>query len=418
MKKFMNTFASTALMLLATLSPISSAVSLAQAADERELAESILARFPACVSELKQKAMQAGVSPIAANRILDQVEFLPKVIEYDRRQPEFSSTFARYLELRVSETRLEKGKELYKKHRLLLNRLTKEYGVPGRYLVAFWGLETNYGGYMGKMSAPSALATLACDKRRSKFFTSELITALKLADTHGFDIDKMEGSWAGALGHTQFMPSNYARYGLDGDGDGVVDLWGSYVDALTSAAYFLQSLGWERGARWGREVLLPDDFSWQEAGRKNRKPVSAWREMGVRRANGNLLPAIDDMDGAIVVPAGHQGPAFLAYKNFNVIMGWNRSEYYAISVGHLADRIAGAPELVRQPPADAPRLSRAQSKLMQENLNAMGFNAGTPDGIIGSGTRAAIAQFQISKGWIGDGFTSKQVVDALTAPKL
>ena len=140
--------------------------------------------------------------------------------------------------------------------------------------------------------------------------------------------------------------------------------------------------------------------------------------MGVRRANGNLLPAIDDMDGAIVVPAGHQGPAFLAYKNFNVIMGWNRSEYYAISVGHLADRIAGAPELVRQPPADAPRLSRAQSKLMQENLNAMGFNAGTPDGIIGSGTRAAIAQFQISKGWIGDGFTSKQVVDALTAPKL
>ena len=129
---------------------------------------------------------------------------------------------------------------------------------------------------MGKMSAPSALATLACDKRRSKFFTSELITALKLADTHGFDIDKMEGSWAGALGHTQFMPSNYARYGLDGDGDGVVDLWGSYVDALTSAAYFLQSLGWERGARWGREVLLPDDFSWQEAGRKNRKPVSAW----------------------------------------------------------------------------------------------------------------------------------------------
>lgn len=210
------------------------------------------------------------------------------------------------------------------------------------------------------------------------------------------------------------MPSNYARYGLDGDGDGVVDLWGSYVDALTSAAYFLQSLGWEKGERWGREVILPANFDWKEAGRKNRKPLSEWRAMGIRNTSGGLIPDINDMEGAIVVPAGHNGPAFLAYKNFNVIMGWNRSEYYAISVGHLADRIAGSPALAKQPPSDAPRLSRAQVKLMQENLNGMGFDAGTPDGIIGSGTRAAIAQFQIAKGWIGDGFTSKQVVDALS----
>ena len=413
-KSPMKDFKLTSLLALTVGAMLLSSISRAD--DEPESVESIEQRFPACIAELKQQARDKGVSKKTVDRVLDEAEFLPKVIELDRRQPEFTSTFERYLNIRVSDTRLEKGREMYQKHRLLLQRLSREYGVPGRYLVSFWGLETNYGGYMGKMQAPSALATLSCDKRRSSFFSRELVTVLQLADAHGFDAAKMEGSWAGALGHTQFMPSTYQRYAVDGDGDGVIDLWGSLVDALASAANFLQQLGWERGLRWGREVILPADFDWSQAGRKNSKPVSAWAAMGVRRADGRPLPNIDDIDGAIIVPAGHDGPAFLAYQNFKVIMGWNRSEYYAISVGHLADRIAGGSALVRQPPKNAPRLSRAHGKAIQEKLNEMGFDAGKPDGIIGGGTRAAIARYQASRGWIADGFTSRKLVEALLGP--
>lgn len=367
----------------------------------------------ACKQRIEQQAIDGGATADTVKTLLAKADFDDKIIALDRRQPEFSSTFARYMSLRVTDTRVEKGRELYQQHRALLDKLQRQYGVPGKYLVAFWGLETNFGGYMGDYNVFDSLFTLSCDPRRSSFFTGELIQALKLVDEQGLDASSMVASWAGALGQTQFMPSNYRRFAIDGDGDGRADLWGSVPDALSSAAHFLNSLGWEPGLRWGREVRLPKDFDWAQAGRKNRQPLSHWRRLGVRDQFGNRLPARDDIEGAVIVPAGHRGPAFIAYKNFRVIMGWNFSEYYAISVGHLADRIAGGGAFKQQPPTDAPRLRRADIKAMQARLNALGFDAGKPDGIAGAGTRAAVRAFQIDRGMIGDGFLSKEVVALL-----
>lgn len=368
--------------------------------------------FARCVAELQTRARNEGVSAGVVDEVLAKVSFVPRVIELDRRQPEFTETFANYLNKRVTETRIKRGRELLAEYRPFLEELTREYGVPPQYLVAFWGLETNFGTYLGKMPALDSLATLACDERRSRYFTGELLHALHLLDKDGINAADMEGSWAGALGQTQFMPSAYRRYAVDGDGDGVVNLWRSVHDALASAANFLNQLGWERGLRWGREVRLPAKFPYQESGRGNARPLSEWRGMGVKQADGSPLPGAD-VKAALLVPAGHRGPAFLVYRNFDIIMGWNRSEFYALSVGLLADRINGAGELHNPPPADAPRLTREQVEKLQAQLNALGFEAGEPDGILGSGTRAAIRRFQQARGMVADGYPDRKVLQAL-----
>jgi len=257
-----------------------------------------------------------------------------------------------------------------------------------------------------------SLATLACDERRSEFFTGELLGALKIVDNGDVPPTRMIGSWAGAMGHTQFMPSVFLRYALDADNDGRRDLWGSVPDALTSAANFLKGIGWQPGERWGREVRLPKGFAYEEAGLDKARPLAEWSRLGVKRANGAPLP-LADMKAALVIPAGHQGPAFLVYDNFRVIMRWNRSEFYAISVGMLADQIAGRGGLVQQPPANAPRITREQALALQTRLQEKGYDPGKPDGIIGSGTKNAIRQFQKAQGMIPDGYPGKAVFTAL-----
>lgn len=366
--------------------------------------------FPLCVTRLQQQAREEGLSETLIKGPLAQVQFVPRVIELDRRQPEFTETFSNYLNRRVTPQRVERGRELLRKHRKLLNRLLKTYGVPAQYLVAFWGLETNFGSYLGKMPTLDSLATLACDKRRSAFFTTELLEALRLLEKPGV-MPPLTGSWAGAVGHTQFMPSAYRRFAVDGDGDGKVDLWGSVPDALTSAANFLQSLGWERELRWGREVLLPADYSYDQLGLKHRRALDEWHGMGLRNAFGGDIP-VADIKAALLLPAGAAGPAFLVYDNFNVIMGWNRSEFYALAVGHLADRINGAGRLKRTPP-DLPRLSLEKVRALQTQLNAAGFETGEPDGIVGPATRYAIRAFQQARGLIADGYPSEAVFGAL-----
>lgn len=368
--------------------------------------------FASCTDQLFERARESGVSESTLRRVQPQIKELNRVLELDKTQPEFVSTFANYLTIRVSPTRIEKGRELLIKHDALLKRLTRQYGVPGQYLVSFWGLETNFGGYMGKMSALDALATLACDPRRSRFFSNELLAALHLIDEHALDPSLMEGSWAGAMGQTQFMPSTYRRYAVDGDGDGVVNLWASTPDALASAANFLQQLGWEAGLRWGREVRLPQNFDWEQVGRKNKQPLNYWRERGVTRADGAPLPRAD-VEAALIVPAGHAGPAFLVYHNFHVIMGWNRSESYAISVGHLADRINGGGDLLNPPDLSVKRIAKDRIKAMQARLNELGYDAGPADGIMGSGTRSALRAYQKSRGWIADGYADEKALDAL-----
>ncbi len=368
--------------------------------------------FDQCISDWQYQASQKELPDNIVNDVIPGLKHLPKVITYDRRQPEFTQTFARYLNRRLTDARIDRGSDLYESKKPLLDKLTKQYGVPGRYLVAFWGLETNFGGYLGKMPILDSLATLACDKRRSDFFTEELFIALKLMHRENLTTSQMHGSWAGAMGHTQFMPSTFAGYAVDGDGDGQINLWQSETDALTSAANFLSQLGWKKEQRWGREVILPDDFPFEESGYRNKQALSYWSELGVTTIHGNPLPDMD-LKSAILVPAGHTGPAFVVYPNFEVIMRWNRSEYYALSVGLLADTFAGAVSLHNPPDANEKALSKTDMKNIQHKLNKLGFDAGKPDGIMGSNTRNALREFQKSAGLIADGYPNSSTLTRL-----
>ena len=367
--------------------------------------------FSSCTAALADRAKQEGVSQQIIDEIFPHLVHQDRVIELDRSQPEFVQTFPGYFSKRVTDWRTEKGKAMYAKHEKLLHKLSDKYGVPPHYLLAFWGLETNFGSYKGKMPVLDSLATLACDKRRSKYFTQEFLVAVKLMQREKLKKDNMVGSWAGAMGHTQFMPSAYTHYAIDGDGDGQINLWESEEDALSSAANFLASLGWERSFRWGREVKLPEGFNYQETGYKNRKPLSEWHEQGVKKADGSPLGE-GETTAYVIVPAGHNGPAFIAYKNFRVIMRWNNSEFYAIAVGVLADRIAGASGIKATLP-DLPAYNRKDIIALQSKLNDLGFDVGKPDGIIGPATREGIRNYQISNNMIADGFPGLEVMAAL-----
>lgn len=357
--------------------------------------------FAACVAGLEDRARAAGISDAVVTGVLGKVEQIERVIELDRKQPEFTQTFADYYDRRVTAERVEQGRQLLARHRTLLDRIQRESGVPAHYLVSFWGLETNFGAYFGNMPVPDSLATLACDPRRSGFFADELMAALKIIDAGDIAADDMLGSWAGAMGHVQFLPSVYLEYARDGDGDGKRDLWGSVPDAMASAGNFLNHLGWQRGLRWGREVRLPDDFDYGLSGRGNSQPLPAWVDIGVTDVWGRALPRLP-LPASVLVPAGHTGPTFIVYDNFDVIMRWNRSEFYALAVGRLADRIAGAGVLSRSPATGDP-VTREQVRQLQADLKQLGYDPGEPDGIFGPATRAALGKFQKSLGLIADG---------------
>jgi membrane-bound lytic murein transglycosylase B len=372
------------------------------------------AEFAQCLSELQHRARNKELSAHVVDEVLANLQQQPRVIELDRSQPEFTQTFADYFNQRVTAERIERGKQLLDQYEPFLTDLTRKYGVPGRYLIAFWGLETNFGSYLGKMPTLDSLATLACDERRSEFFINELMQALVLLERESLSPGQMRGSWAGAVGHTQFMPSAYTRYAIDGDGDGHVNLWRSERDALASGANFLLNLGWQKGQRWGREVLLPDAFPYAKTGLNNSRPLKYWKDLGVSFANGNPIPDID-MQASVLVPAGHSGPAFLVYPNFDVILRWNRSEYYALAVGLLADRMIGAGPLVRSPSTQETALSRNAVEDMQRQLNHLGFDAGEVDGVMGSMTQSALREFQASNGMIADGYPDRTTLCALSA---
>lgn len=386
------------------------AITAAKNTDVAALVESNRANFAQCLEQKKSDAILAGVSEFRAEKEFSRMKFIPRVIELDRSQPEFVSTFPNYFSKRVNQWRIDKGKEKYAQHKDFLNELTKKYGIPGHYLVSIWGLETNYGGYTGKMSTLDSLATLACDQRRSKFFTGELFLALKLMDSQDLKRESMLGSWAGAMGHTQFMPTTYTEYAIDGDGDGKIDLWASEKDALASAANFLWRLGWKPGMRWGREVNLPEGFDYTLANSQD-KTISEWKALGIIRGDGQNLPD-SDISARLRVPSGHQGPAFLSYDNFKIIMRWNNSEFYAIAVGQLANRIAGGAGLHATLP-DLPRYSIADMANLQRKLNEKGFDVGGADGIMGPATREGIRQFQSKNGLVADGFPSPDTIAAI-----
>ena len=378
-----------------------------------------LARQGACSGDfsewlegLRQEARAKGISEAILHEALDDLHPIPRVIELDRRQPEFTQSFWRYLDARVTEGRIERGRMLLELHAELLDSIEKQYGVQPRFLVAFWGLETNFGDYLGSFPVIGSLATLAHDPRRSDFFRSELLAALSILDDGHITAKEMFGSWAGAMGQPQFMPSTFIRFAVDADGDGRRDIWHSLPDIFASAANFLSESGWQGDKTWGREVRLPPGFNLELTGLAIEKNLAAWQILGVRKINGNDLPRVN-MKASLILPAGHAGPAFLVYNNYRTTLQWNRSDLYAIAVGHLADRIAGKNPLTTVRPASEQRLSRNQVEKMQELLNAQGFDPGPIDGVIGSQTREAIKEFQRTAKLPADGHPTPELLEVL-----
>jgi membrane-bound lytic murein transglycosylase B len=367
--------------------------------------------FPQCIERLQQQARNAGVSENTTVDILGKVKPLPKILGYDRNQPEFVQTFTGYFSKRVTNWRVNKGREKLAEHREFLSKLTQQYGVPAHYLISFWGLETNFGGIKGKIPTIAALTTLACDQRRSDYFSGELVQALLLLERENLDPKDMIGSWAGAMGHTQFMPTAYMKYAKDGDADGKVDLWNNELDALASAANFLQNLGWKTGFRWGREVLLPEGFNYQLAGKSQPQPLSFWSQQKITQVSGRTLGS-NNLEAALLIPAGHTGSAFMIYPNFDVILRWNNSEYYGIAVGHLADRIKGQ-DTLSKPLPELPNYTLTEMQQFQDKLNQLGFDVGVADGILGPATRIGVRGFQATVGLIADGYPSKETVEAV-----
>lgn len=367
--------------------------------------------FASWLAELRAEAEMLGISE-STLAALDNVEPLERVIELDNSQPEFVQTFTRYLGLRVTQRQVTLGQELLQQHAPLLDEVRRRYGVQPHYLVAFWAVESNYGRATGGFSVLEALATLAFDPRRADFFRRELLTALRIIDEGHIQPERMSGSWAGAMGQLQFLPSVFYQYGVDGDGDGRIDIWNSLPDIFHSAANFLTNLGWKGDERWGREVLLPDDFDFSQVGSSTRKSLREWRDTGITQLNGEPIPVVDDMEASVILPAGAQGPAFLAYANFRATMGYNPSTFYALTVGHLADRYTGG-QPIQNMPENEEALSVADVRELQELLNANGFDSGEPDGRVGRQTRSAIRAYQQSRNMPMDGYASLALLESL-----
>jgi membrane-bound lytic murein transglycosylase B len=366
--------------------------------------------FPEWLAELRAEAASRGISEDTLTA-LDDLEPLERVLELDNSQPEFVQTFTRYIDLRVTGGQVSRGQNLLQQHSALLDDVRRRYGVQPHYLVAFWAIESNFGRATGGFQVLEALATLAYDPRRADFFRRELLTALQIIDDGHIAARAMTGSWAGAMGQLQFLPSVFYRYAIDGDQDGRIDIWNSLPDVFHSAANFLSQSGWRGDERWGREVLLPAGFDYSLVGTGTRKPLREWRDLGLRRVNGEALP-VADMQASVILPAGAEGPAFLAYANFRATMAYNPSTFYALTVGHLADRFTGGGPIQRMPENET-AMSVADVLEMQQLLNAAGFDSGEPDGRVGRMTRAAVRAFQQSEGLPMDGYANQALLERL-----
>lgn len=368
--------------------------------------------FDAWRTRFRAQAIRAGIRADLYDAEMAGVTPDPEVLRRNARQPEFTRPIWEYLDGAVSQTRVRNGKAKLDQHRALLAQVEQAYGVPARVIVAIWGLETSYGALRGKYDVVRSLATFAYTGRRRTFGERELINTLKIIQAGDKPRSELKGSWAGAMGHTQFMPSSFLESAVDFDGDGRRDIWDSLPDAFASTANFLKKAKWDPDYRWGREVALPDGFDYALAGRQTTKPISQWATLGVRRPGGAPLPAAD-IKASLIVPGGHRGPAFLIYGNFRSIMRYNPATAYALGIAHLSDRIAGAGPFQAAWPRDTKILSRSEREEMQRRLITAGYKIGEVDGILGARTRAAIRSFQRDRGLTADGFATDHLLDAL-----
>ena len=370
-----------------------------------------LANFSSCVSGLQSSAIKAGVDRSTVAAALNVTAPDEKVLRLSKVQPEFKTPIWDYLGFLVDEQRVMDGQAMMRKYDRVLRAAEQQFGVSRFVIAAVWGVESDYGREAGDSFLPHALATLACNGgKRTKFWRGELHAALKLVDRGDLSLNELYGSWAGAFGQTQFIPSTYQRLAVDFDGDGRRDLVGSVADALGSTANYLHRAGWQPGGSWMIEVQVPAGYSGPK-GRGKKASLSTWGDRGLVRADGKALSG--GAKAGLLLPAGSRGPGFLVFGNFDAIYSYNQAESYALAISHLADRLAGYPGLRTAWPTDDPGLSRAERLRLQELLLANGFDIGTADGKIGPATRAAIAEAESRFGMQPTGRAGKKIYQAL-----
>ena len=379
------------------------------------------ARVRAVADDIRQRAASLGLSAKTVETAFAALTGDPEVLQLSRRQPEFDITPWDYLARLVSETRIVNGREKLAAENQTLLDVEAVLGVDRHVVLAIWGVESNFGTRMGDRSIVRSLATLAAvDERRGAFWRGELIAALRILERGDTTADRLVGSWAGAMGHTQFIPSTYAAHAMDFDGDGRRDIWSSVADALGSTARYLKVSGWQPDRPWGFEVVLPATFDYGEAAPGNEKTFAAWAALGVKPAGDGTnwawaqakrLPGPAPL--RLLLPAGAQGPAFLVTQNFNAVLRYNQSISYALAVCHLADRLAGGGPVLGSWPLDDPPLPRADREELQRLLAGLGHDIGDVDGMIGRRTQAAIRAYQRRAGVPADGYASARLLERL-----
>lgn len=419
--------------------------------------------FSEWLEALRIEAREAGISETAVNSALKQIVFVPEVIAFDRTQPEFVSPFLDYYQKRVNPQKVQKGQQMLAEHAALLNRIEKQYGVSKYVLVAFWGMETQYGRNLGKLDVLSSLATLAYDGRRTEFFRAQLLDAMRMIEHGHVSATHFKGSWAGAFGNMQFMPTTFMLYAVDGDNDNKIDVINSIADAFASAANYLSTIGWRHQEPAMLEVQLPETFDWQTAQLNFRKPLHAWAQSGVRKLQiDDTMPSFQQLvltnkstkkiakkparpvqsaqfsqtaviakassledkgmrmnrHAAILLPQGYRGPAFMVLDNFDAMMDWNRSVNYALSVALLAEHLRQPTAIIGGQYAEDGALSYGEMYDLQTMLNSKGFDAGEPDGLPGFKTQQALRLYQLMHQLPADGYASRSIYLRISAERL
>jgi len=386
--------------------------------DPRMTADAIrgaAADFGNCLANLWPDAARRGVARENFQRFTAGLKPDLHIMDLLDAQPEFNKSTWDYLDLLVSDDRIARGRELLTQYAPTFAAEERSYGVDRYIIAAIWGVESNYGTLGGDRSVLRSTATLACVGRRRDYFREEFLSALEILQRGDIAPDRLVGSWAGAFGPTQFMPTTFKRYAVDFDGDGRRDVIGSVPDMIASTANNLKTDGWVSGQTWGYEVALPQNFDYLLADRAQQMTVREWQKLGVRRAGAKPFPRGDER-AFLLLPAGARGPAFLMLQNFRVIMKYNPAEAYALAIGHLADRLRGGGPLLHDWPRDERVLTVDERYELQQQLARRGFDIGTPDGFLGPRTRMAIRNFQASVGLVADGFASSSVLDRLRQP--
>jgi lytic murein transglycosylase len=381
---------------------------LAHPAQAQEVSQGGFQRF---VQGLWPEAKARGVSRETFIEAFRGVEPDPKIVALTKKQSEFVRPIWDYINGAVTAQRLQRGQSMAAEWSKTLAAVEKTYGVPRSVVLGVWGMETNFGSFTGSIYTVRALATLAYTGYREDFFRDELLTALQILEAEHIDRDKMLGSWAGAMGQTQFMPSSFMKYAVDGNRDGIRDIWTSVPDAIASTANYLRKQGWKPGLPWGFEVQLPRGFDFRPV----KHGFAQWQSMGLRRVDGKPMPRSGE--ASLFLPGGARGPAFLVTSNYDVIKSYNSSDAYAMGVAHLGDRLLGGRPIQGAWPKDEPMLDKDQRQELQERLAGLGFYEGEADGKFGSKTREAVRNFQLRRGLIPDGYADYAVLRELRATR-